>query len=324
MTLRMIGFCFLLFLTGCQEMQTDAPVEKSTKRLALTYDDAPLGTGPVFSGAERTDALINQLDEAKTGPAVIFVTTRGLSADNGAARIAKYAEAGHLIANHSHGHVWASRTETETYIEDIDRAEDALSAFGNRRPWFRFPFLDEGGSGEANRDGVKRDALRSALEQRELLSGYVTIDTYDWHLDRRWSEAVREGQQVDMMALSKLYTDMVVDAANHYDRLGQQVLNRRPAHVLLLHENDLAASFTVDLVKALEKDGWQIIHPDAAFADPMATTLPETLFSGMGRISALAADQGLRDRGTLDHWSVSEQAIDARLSALGVFQSDTD
>lgn len=324
MTFRLIGFCALLFLTGCQDVNSQTASNEHTKRLALTYDDAPLGPGPVFSGTERTNALIDQLDRAKTGPAAIFVTTRGLDADNGTARIAKYAAAGHLIANHSHEHAWASRTATEAYIEDIDRAETALAAFENRRPWFRFPYLDEGGSGAENRDGSKRDALRAALDQRDLLSGYVTIDTYDWHLDYRWREAVREGQRVDLSALSKLYTDLVLDAANHYDALGQQVLGRRPAHVLLLHENDLAASFTVDLVKALEQDGWQIIHPDTAFADPIATTRPETLFSGMGRISALAADQGLRDRGTLDHWSVSEQAIDARLSALGIFQADAD
>lgn len=296
-----------------------APADPNTKRIALTYDDAPLGDGPRLTGAARTAALIEQWDRAETGPVAIFVTTQGFERPDGAERVAAYAAAGHLIANHSDTHQWGSRTATEAYIADIDAAEAKLSGFDNRRPWYRFPFLDEGGQGTENSDSAKRDAYRAALAERGLISGYVTVDTFDWHLDRVWSQAVRDGREADMAALGQLYADMVVDAANHYDGLALRVLGRRPAQVLLLHENDLAASFTVPMVAALRADGWTIIDPDEAFADPIADELPETLFSGMGRIAALAADAGLRDRGTLDHWSVSELEIEARVAQYGVF-----
>jgi len=173
--------------------------------------------------------------------------------------------------------------------------------------------------GEANASGEKRDALRDALDERNLISGYVTIDTYDWHLDRLWARAAQNSERVDMNALGKVYVDMVLDAARHYDALGQRVLDRRPVQVLLLHENDLAASFTADLIQALRADGWEIVDPDAAFSDQISNQLPKTQFSGMGRISALAADKGWRDRGTLDHWSVSETAIEARVQTENVF-----
>jgi len=48
------------------------------------------------------------------------------------ARITDYAEAGHLIANHSDTHPWASQTEIETYIADIDSAEQKLESFDKR------------------------------------------------------------------------------------------------------------------------------------------------------------------------------------------------
>jgi len=312
-----------LTLAGCADTQTDenAPVPSPPrKQIALTYDDAPLGDGPRFSGSERTAALIAQLDAAQSGPVAIFVTTQGLDREGGAARIEAYAAAGHFIANHSDRHAGASRTPTADYIADIDTAEAKLAQFDNRRPWFRFPFLDEGGMGEENRTGEKRDAYRAALAERDLISGYVTIDTYDWHLDRLWSQAVADGRDVDMEVLSTLYVDMVIDAAAHYDALGQRVLGRRPVQVLLLHENDLAASFTTDMADGLRAAGWEIVDPNLAFADPIFDQLPETLFSGMGRISALAADQGLNDWGTLNHWSVSETEITNRAYEYGAFE----
>ena len=322
MTVRLIAAIALLAIGGCSASQDQSPSD--LKQIALTYDDAPLGDGPRYTGAERTEALIDQLDEAEAGPAAIFVTTKGFELESGAERITAYATAGHYIANHSDQHMWGSRTPTDDYIADIDQAEAKLAQFANRRPWFRFPFLDEGGQGEANKTGQKRDAYRAALAERGLISGYVTVDTYDWHLDRLWNQAVEDGRAVDMDALSDVYVDMVLDAAAHYDALGQRVLGRQPVQVLLLHENDLAASFTTDMIAALRAEGWDIVDPDVAFADPLVDALPETLYSGGGRISALAADQGLRDWATLNHWSVNELEISERAYQAGAFERPID
>ncbi|MEL6859455.1 MAG: polysaccharide deacetylase family protein [Pseudomonadota bacterium] len=327
MAIRNFMVASLLFCAACTGAETaiktaPTPVDPGPKQIALTYDDAPLGDGPIYTGTERTQAFIEQLDAAGSGPVAIFVTTRGLDQADGQTRIQAYADAGHRIANHSDQHIWASRTDIEAYIADIDAAERKLEGFDHRRPWFRFPFLDEGGMGEDNKDAVRRDAYRAALDARGLISGYVTVDTFDWHLDRLWSRAVQNGDRVDQAALSRVYVDMVVDAAAHYDALGQQVLGRRPVQVLLLHENDLAARFTADVIRALRADGWEIVDPDLAFADQIAAQIPETRFSGMGRISALAADAGLWERGVIDHWSASEQGIDDKVADYGAFVSD--
>lgn len=325
MFVRLTSVLILIIVGGCAAPETDEGSQQlSSKRIALTYDDGPLGAGPRYSGRERTDALISQLAEAETGPVAFFVTTRGLDQAEGIDRIADYAAAGHLIANHSDQHHPASRTSIEDYISDVERAQMRLNVFNNRRAWFRFPYLDEGGSISDSQSGEKRDALRAALEQRGLFNGYVTIDTYDWHIDSLWVEAMQSGKAVNLDALSRVYVDMVVDAATHYDELAVRVLDRRPVQVLLLHENDLAASFTVEMVDALRADGWEIVDPDVAFSDPIADQLPRTLFSSMGRVSALAIDQGMNDRESLDHWSVSQIAIEARIEADLVFESPTE
>jgi peptidoglycan/xylan/chitin deacetylase (PgdA/CDA1 family) len=260
----------------------------------------------------RAVELLDALARSDVEQVVFFITTSHFEKNDGRERVESYAAAGHLIANHSHSHWWANRTDTDQYIEDIYRAEERLEGFDNRRPWFRFPFLDEG------RETVKRDAIRAAMADRALMNGYVTIDNYDWYVDSKWKEAVDAGREVDVDALRKVYVEMLVGAANFYNDLAETALGSSPAHVLLLHENDVAASFVDDLVVALRADGWSIIGPDEAYADPIAANVPETLLTGQGLVAALAIEAGVDNR-TLTHLAIEEDQIDALLAERNVF-----
>ena len=286
------------------------------KRVALSFDDAPKKDGPVFVGDQRAEVLLDALQRANTGPVVFYVTTSHFEIPGGRKRIERYAAAGHLIANHSHSHVWANRTDTALYIDDVDQAEDLLAGFDNRRAWFRYPYLDEGRSVE------KRDTIRAALDERNLKNGYVTIDNYDWYLDAKWKEAVDAGRSVDVAALRDVYVEMLLGAVNFYNDVALESLNTSPAHVMLLHENDVAASFIGDLVAALRDDGWTIIDPDEAYSDPIAEQVPETLLTGQGRVAALAVDAG-HDNRRLTHLAIEEDQIDALLAKRKVF-ADAD
>ncbi len=272
--MRLLIILCAVLVSGCMASNPDSQIEQATpggKRIALSFDDGPRGAGPRFSGDERAEVLIRALASSSGQPAVFFVKTSNFKRKGGLQRIQRYAESAHLIANHTHSHNWLSSTDTNDYIADIDLAEELLVGFENRRPWFRFPYLDEG------RELEKRDEVRKALASRNLFNGYVTVDNYDWYLERKWQDAVDAGKSVDIQALQSVYVDMLTSAVQFYDDLAGEALGRSPAHVLLLHENDVAALFVDDLVVALKKNGWQIISPDEAYADPMALVLLKTL-----------------------------------------------
>ena len=293
---------------------SDAPeVEvKPTKRIALSSDDAPRGNGPIYSGNERAKVLIDTLAEAKSGPVVFFVTTKGFANTGGRERVERYADAGHLIANHSHTHQWLQRMEPADYIADIDLAERQLTGFKNRRPWFRFPYLNEGTPVE------KRDAVRDALKQRGIMNGYVTVDNYDWYIEASWKKAVKAGRSVDMDALQNAYVDMLMGAVHLYDEAAVETFGGSPAHVILLHENDVAALFIDDFIAALRADGWEIVSPDEAYVDPIASIVPQTLKTRQGHVAALAIEAG-RDPKTFTHMAIEEDQIDAFLAERKVF-----
>ena len=271
----------LLVLAACGTV----PLRQAEKRIALSYDDAPLPDGPLLTGRERTRRLIRAL-AAERVQAVFFVTTGNLTQPGGEERIRAYAAAGHLLANHSHGHKWLKEVGPEAYLADIDVAQRHLQRFANVRPWFRYPYLNEAP------DRGSRDTVRKGLASRGLRNGYVTVDTWDWALVDLVRKAREQGRPIDMNALRDLYLQVELSAVETYDRIARETLGRSPAHVLLLHENDLAALFARDLIAALRQRGWTIVSPDEAFADPIATDEPDTLHLGRGRVSALAAARG--------------------------------
>lgn len=286
----MIRLILALLLLAFAGAAAAAPAVER-KRIALSFDDVPRQPGAFLTPDQRTQGILSGLAAAGVRQAVFFVTTGNLDKPEGKGgeeRIMMYSGAGQLIANHSHAHRRLSQVSAEDYLEDVDRASAWLRNRPGYRPWFRFPFLDEGRA-----DKAKRDAVRAGLAKRGLLNGYVTVDGADWNLEALTVAASKADKHMDSKALRELYVETMVGAANFYDGLARRTLGRSPAHILLLHETDLAAFFLPALVEALRKDGWEIITPDEAYADPLARALPDTPSAQGTRTEALAWEKGL-------------------------------
>jgi peptidoglycan/xylan/chitin deacetylase (PgdA/CDA1 family) len=263
--------------------------QAATRRIALTFDDAPLPGGPFFSGEERARQIVAQLQRGGVREAAFFANP-GRSETDMAARLRVYAAAGHALANHTATHPDLRNMSAEAYLADVAAADRVLRPMSGFRPWFRFPYLSEGETVE------KRDAVRLGLTAMGYEQGYVTADSYDWRIDQLAREAKGAGRALNLDALRDLYIRSTLDGADYYDRMAAATLGRSPRHVLLLHENDLAALFLADLVDALRREGWTIITASEAFSDPISSELPDTLELGEGRIAGLAAAAHTRDR----------------------------
>ncbi len=250
------------------EVHTARPT--ADKRIAFSFDDAPRGPGAFLNAKARPQMLIAAMDKAGIEQAVFFVNPGRIDATNGHAAILKaYTDAGHVLGNHTAGHLQLSEVSADRFLADIDAAEVWLKPHASYRRWFRFPELDEGG-----RNIAKRDAVRAGLAARGLRNGYVTIDGWDWELDSLTRRAVEAGQPIDMNALRDIYIENHIEAANFADRLARKALGRAPVQMLLLHDTDLAALYLGDLVAALRKDGWTVVTADRAYADPIGRMQP--------------------------------------------------
>jgi peptidoglycan/xylan/chitin deacetylase (PgdA/CDA1 family) len=279
----------------------------TAREIAITFDDAPTNDTALMTGEERTKRLIAALKAADIEQAAFFSVPRGKPATE-LPRLAAYAAAGHLIANHSDTHRNLRNLSPEEYLKDLSAADTILKHIPNFRPWFRFPFLAEGETRE------KRDAVRAGLRAMNYVQGYVTVDNYDWYLNTLANNAKKDGQAVDEAALRDLYVEMLLKAVEFYDAIAVKTLNRSPRHVLLLHENDLAALYIGDLATELRKRGWTIVGAEAAYADPIAKIEPDTLFLNQGRVAAIAHTKGAKPI-DLVHEDEDEAALEALFAA---------
>jgi peptidoglycan/xylan/chitin deacetylase (PgdA/CDA1 family) len=287
----------ILALTAVWLLAMSGPA-LAQKRIAFSFDDVPRQAGGFFTPDARTRLFIAALKRAGIEQAAFFVTPGNLEEPDGKggeARIAAYVRAGHVIANHSFSHLWLSKTSAADYIADIDRAAAWLKGRPGYRPWYRYPYLDEG-----RRDLAKRAEVRAALAARGLTNGYVTINDYDWHLDGLATRAKQAGKRIDMAALRNLYVETLIGAANFYDGIARTALGRQPVQVILLHETDLNAMFIGDVAAALRKDGWEIVPIDQAYRDPIAAREPDGWFTNGGRIAALAQETGRAPKDLVD------------------------
>lgn len=265
------------------------------KQIAITFDDIPREQGAFLSQDERAVKLIAALERAGVKQAAFFITAGyGDNVDRIGAedRITAYAAAGHVLANHSWNHPALSDVTAEEYLANLDRTEAWLKGREGRRPWFRFPYLNEGKT-----DHAKRDALRAGLKARGLRNGYVTVDGADWHIEALTQQAALAGKPMDMTALRDFYVDTHVEAANFNRDLGRRLLGRDPIHVLLLHETDIAALYVDDLVEALRRDGWEIVTADKAFDDPLKREMPNAPSANGTILGQIAEARGLGESG---------------------------
>lgn len=264
---------------------------EAQKRIAFTFDDVPRGRGAFFTPDERTKRLIAGLKKAGVRQAAFYLVPGQIGYDDGIGgdeRIEAYVAAGHVIADHSFTHPHLNEFSAADYMADVDKAEAWLKGREGRRPWFRYPFLDEGGD-----DKAKVAAVRAALKARGLRNGYATVDGSDWNIESQAAEALKVGKRIDMRALRDLYVETMVGAADFADQLSRKTWRRRPAQVIVLHETDVAALFIADLAAALRKGGWTIVTADEAYADPISKLEPDVPYANGTLVELAAWEKGI-------------------------------
>lgn len=289
---------------------TVAAGEPARRLIALTIDDVPRADTAHLTGRERASQLIAALQAAAV-PKVMFFSNTGRLVPYDFERMRSYAAAGHSIGNHSHTHPDLHRIGAPAFLENIRTADEALRTLPGYTKWFRFPFLREG------KTAGERDTVRAALKDMGYGSAYVTVDTYDWYMDSLLQDALKAGRTVDFERLGKAYVDLMTESIEFYDSVAQQTLGRSPRHVLLMHENDLAALYVDDLVARLRATGWDIISAEEAFTDPIAAIEPDTLVLGQGRVIAMAVANGYE--GPKGMWE-NEEKIQAEFARRKVWQ----
>lgn len=257
-------------------------------QIAITIDDAPFPDSAYYNGNERTRIIAEKLSKSNVQQAMFFAIGKLIDNNNGIERLKKYADNGHLIANHSYDHLDFNRVEDKEYSDDILKNQELIKNLSTFSMFFRYPLLHEGNT------IAKRDYIREFLKKQNLRNGYVTVDNWDVYINFLINDAKKKGKKINLENLKILYIDYIWSAIMFYDKIAVEYLGRSPKHILLLHDNDTTALFIDDLVKHIREKGWEIITPTEAYQDPIANYTSETLINNQGRIMAIAIDKGYK------------------------------
>ena len=283
-----LAFGSAALVTGsAQALSTRSPVAPA---FAVTIDDLRFEDGPLMNGAARHQAILDGLRVAGI-QAAGFVTGKHVDSDAGRTHLRAWADAGHAIGNHTYDHAYYGGANPGDLGLDIDRNARLLAGHATLRPWFRFPYLNEGRTAES------RDQMRTVLRERGLRNAHVTIDASDWYVAQRLGARLDREPDADVSPYRDYLVRHLLDRATFYDALARDVLGYSPPHTLLLHHNLTTALFLPAVLQAFQDKGWRAINADAAFAHPIFEVQPDVAPAAHSLIWQMAkADGRFEDR----------------------------
>jgi peptidoglycan/xylan/chitin deacetylase (PgdA/CDA1 family) len=258
--------------------------------VAITLDDPNTYEKPILSTQERNDRILATL-KANHLRIALFVCGKRVDDENGKMLLRKWDNAGHMICNHSYSHIYynSKKLSFETYADDFRKGEGIIKGYENFTKLYRYPYLKEGDTVE------KRDAMRELLASIGYRSGEVTIDASDWYIDDRMTARLKIDPKADTRPYLNYYLSHIMDRAEYYDKLSQDVLGRSIKHTVLLHHTLLNALYLGDLISEFKRRGWKVISADEAFTDPVFDRKPNTIPAGESLLWALAKESGRYD-----------------------------
>ena len=252
------------------------------KEIALTFDDAPVGSTVYFESHERTNELIKKLKDLRVPQVIIFANPcKRKDTKSIIGQLKAYIDAGHIIGNHTCSHPRFDKVGFKAFSADTMKADKMLSPLFSGQKFFRYPFLNEG------TDEKARDQMRDWLTQNNYRNGLVSIDNDDPVVTKKIIKAKELGKTVDHKKVAKLFQKHILTAAEFYEKLAIKNLGYSPKHVLLLHEIDGTVLYIDALVKELRTNGWKIISAKEAYEDPLYLKAPKNTYAGNGILSQI-------------------------------------
>ncbi len=256
------------------------------KEIALTFDDAPVGSSLHFESRARSEELIRKL-KALNVPAVMVFANPCKQKNTQALinQLLLYKENGHIIGNHTCNHPRLDTVGYDAFSDDASKADKILSPLYSDQKYFRFPYLNEA------TDEATRNRMRVWLEKNSYRNAPVSIDNDDTMVSDRINKAKQLGKKIDYEQVRKLFLKHILSAVEFYDDMAVKQLGYSPKHVLLLHEIDGTVLFIDSLVMELRQQGWTIIAADTAFTDKLYTMKPQNTYAGNGLIAQMAFEK---------------------------------
>jgi hypothetical protein len=150
-----------------------------------------------------------------------------------------------------------------------------MRPYGSVPRFFRHPYLRTG------LDLGKRAAFEEFLASHGYRVAPVTIDNYDYVFAAAYDRELRERDLGDAGRILRTYVQYMDTVFGYYEAQSRALFGREPAHVLLLHVNNLNADAIDELLLMIRGRGYGIVPLDVALQDSVYQS-PDTYIGAAG------------------------------------------
>ena len=272
--------CFLLImfaatLVQAQKSNKSSKAQKLKREIAITFDELPAAESFSDVNVEQiNDFILHALDTHQVKAAGFVVGSR---IDDSYDLLGQWLNAGHVLGNLTYSHADLHALGAENFIHDINSGSDALetmlAGFGQKKRYFRYPFLHYGETVEEKR------AVADYLEAQGVVVAHATVDDYLYNLSLEKMKG-----RPDSAAIHELIKEYIIHVSGEVSRcesLAQSILKRNCRQILLLRVNMLNALALDDLLTELEKMGYKFVTLDYALKDDVYSA-PDAYFGARG------------------------------------------
>jgi len=254
------------------------------KQICITFDELPAARS--FDEVDRVGINRQILDALKQHGAKATGFVVGDQIEGSFDILGEWLNQGHRLGNQTWSGQDYNELAPEQFIGDIRKGADALepmlAGFGQKKRYFRFPFLHYGDTPE------RRKAVKPFLKDHKYAVVPATVLPEDYLFNLNLLKLGSKPDSAKYNQLMNDYLNHVLDELDRVERLGKNLAGRSVKQILLLRANQLNAAYLEELLRALEEAGYKFIPLDDALKDQVYS-MPEAYYGlkGLGYLDMI-------------------------------------
>ncbi|MBN1213641.1 MAG: polysaccharide deacetylase family protein [candidate division Zixibacteria bacterium] len=258
----------LLLIAGfgyapAQEKKNADKKKTPTKEICITFNELPAAKS--FAGVDREAVtyLILEALKAHAVKATGFVV--GENVETGYDLLGRWLNDGHQLGNMTYSNQDLHELGIEQYIQEIKMGAAAigpmLDGFGQKKRYFRYPYLHYGITVEA------KEQVTLYLEDRNYIVAHASVVPEDYLYNLSLEKLGKIPDSAEYENLMNEYINHVLDEIERVERLCKEFIGRPVRQILLLRANRLNAIYLEEMLTAIENMGYKFISLDRALKD---------------------------------------------------------
>src|SRR5215831_10349670 len=254
--------------------------EQVLRRVAVTVDDLPgaIPATPTSNGElrdlQRYNDAIPAILKAHHAPTIGFVNEKKLNVagerDARTALLQRWVDAGFELGNHTYSHANFNQVSLQEMEDETIRGEvitrSLMRAASKPERYFRYPYLFTGPTAEL------KEAFEAFLKSRGYKNAPVTVDNADYMFNDILHEATMQKDTKLAEQTKREYLQFAQTEFDYFEDASRKLFGREIPQIFLMHDNQINTETLDELLRFLEKRGYQFVTLDEALGDPAYAT----------------------------------------------------